>query len=109
MAYHPHPQASEMEARSMFETKYLSTPVALKADGEEGAIEAVFSTFNIVDRGMDVVLPGAIEHGKSIPLVWAHDWSKMIGRGVTDVQPDRAVFKGQLFLNTDAGRQAHET
>lgn len=89
--------------------KYFNTGAVLKADGDEGSIEAVFSTFNVVDRGGDVVMPGAIEHAKPAPMVWSHDWSRIVGKGVTDVQPDRAVFKGQFFLDTTAGMDAYRT
>lgn len=92
------------------ETKELRTRVTMKADGENaGSFEAVFSTFDVVDRGLDVVMPGAIENAKEVPVVWSHDWSKIIGRGVTEMQADRAVIKGQLFLNTNDGQQAYET
>jgi HK97 family phage prohead protease len=92
------------------DTKHLTTRAVLKADGDgEGSIEAVFSTFNVVDRGNDIVLPGAIEHGKEVPMVWAHDWSKIVGKGVTEVTPERAVYKGQFFLDTTAGMDAYRT
>jgi HK97 family phage prohead protease len=91
------------------DTKHLTTRAVLKADGDDGAIEAVFSTFNVIDRGGDIVLPGAIEHGKEVPMVWAHDWSKIVGKGITEVSPERAVYKGQFFLDTTAGMDAYRT
>lgn len=92
------------------DTKHLTTRAVLKADGDtEGIIEAVFSTFNVIDRGGDIVLPGAIEHGKEVPMVWAHDWSKIVGKGITEVTPEHAVYKGQFFLDTTAGMDAYRT
>jgi HK97 family phage prohead protease len=91
------------------EVKHLTTSAVLKADGDDGAIEAVFSTFNVIDRGGDIVLPGAIEHGKEVGMVWAHDWSKIVGKGTTEVTPERAVYKGQFFLDTTAGMDAYRT
>ena len=91
------------------EVKFATTPFTMKADGEPGAIEAVFSTFGVVDRAGDIVDKGAIPDGISLPMVWSHDWSRMIGKGTVRVEPDRAVFDGQLFLNTAAGNDAYET
>lgn len=91
------------------ETKYLVTGAQLKADEDEGHIEAVFSTFGVVDRDGDLVEPGAIPDGQDVPMVWAHDWTRIIGRGITAVDSERAVFKGRLFLDTEAGREAYAT
>jgi len=89
--------------------KFLSTPFVFKADSPEGTIEAVFSTLGVVDRGGDIVEKTAIEDGKSVPMVWSHDWSRMIGKGTVRVEDDRAVFTGNLFLDTDAGLDAYRT
>ena len=92
------------------ETKHLTTRAVLKADGDnEGTIEAVFSTFGVRDRDGDIVEPGAIENGKSVPMVWHHDWTRMIGKGVTETDDERAVFKGSIFMDTDAGADAYRT
>lgn len=91
------------------DTKHITTAAVLKAGGDEGAIEAVFSTFDVVDRDGDVVLPGAIEDGKSVPMVWAHDWSRPVGRGTICTDKNRAVFDGTFFLDTAAGMDAYRT
>ena len=46
--------------------------------------------------------------GNKVPLVWNHDWSKVIGRGIIETDNQKAVFKG-YFLNTEAGKEAYET
>ena len=43
-----------------------------------------------------------------MPLVWNHDWSKVIGRGIIETDNQKAVFKG-YFLNTEAGKEAYNT
>lgn len=92
------------------DTKHVTTRAVLKADGaDEGTLEAVFSTFNVVDHGNDIVLPSAIQDGKEIPMVWSHDWSRIIGKGVTHVETDRAVFRGRFFLDTTDGLDAYRT
>ena len=90
------------------ETKTITTAVELKADGE-GQIEAIFSTFGVPDRDGDIVEAGAIQDGQSVAMVWAHDWTQIIGKGVTRVNEQRAVFDGQLFIDTPAGRSAYDT
>jgi HK97 family phage prohead protease len=46
--------------------------------------------------------------GNKVPLVWNHDWSKVIGRGIIETDNQKAVFKG-YFLDTEAGKEAYET
>jgi HK97 family phage prohead protease len=91
------------------ETKKFTTRVDLKSGSEEGKIEAVISTFDIVDRDGEIVSRSAFKDGQPLPMVWAHDWAKPIGKGVIKVEPTRAVFKGQLFLDTTLGLDAYRT
>lgn len=76
---------------------------------EEGYLEAVFSVFDVVDSDGDVVKSSAIEDGIEIPLVWAHDWQKPIGKGIIVNDGKKAIFKGNFFLNSTWGRDAYET
>lgn len=76
---------------------------------EEGELEAVFSVFDIVDSDGDVVKSSAIHDGKAIPLVWAHDWSKPIGKGTIVNDGKRAIFKGKFFTETAMGMEAYKT
>lgn len=86
------------------------TTLQLEADGnEDGSLRAVFSTFGIVDSDNDVVMASAFTDGQTVPLVWAHDWTRIIGKGVIEVQPDRAVFNGGLFTDTHDGLEAYRT
>lgn len=92
------------------DTKHITTRAVLKADGDdEGSLEAVFSTFNVVDRDGDIVVPEAIEDGKSVPMVWSHDWNKPVGKGVIVREDNRAKFVGKFFLDTTAGLDAYRT
>lgn len=91
----------------MFETKHAAT-VDLKAD-EQGHIEAVFSTFGVVDSDGDILVREAFTDGQAVPLVWAHDWSMPIGKGTIRTDSKRAIFDGQFFTDTTAGRDAYQT
>ena len=90
---------------------YKNAPIELKEDGDTRYIEAVFSLFDTIDSDNDVTKSNALRSGytgNKVPLVWNHDWSKVIGRGISQTDNQKAVFKG-YFLNTEAGKEAYET
>lgn len=93
----------------MLDTKTVTSPAEWKADGPAGSLRAVISTFDVVDLDGDIVTAGAFTDRQAVPLVWAHDWTRPIGRGVINVEARRAVFDGQLFLDTDDGLNAYKT
>ena len=89
--------------------KKFIAPVTLKdaQEGqEEGSLEAVISTFDILDHDGEMVAASAFKDGQELPMVWSHDWSKLIGKGTIRVDTDRAVFNGQMFMDTVAGVEA---
>ena len=90
---------------------YKNAPIELKEDGDSRYIEAVFSLFDTIDSDNDVTKANALRSGytgNKVPLVWNHDWSKVIGRGIIETDNQKAVFKG-YFLPTEAGKEAYET
>ena len=90
---------------------YKNAPIELKEDGDTRYIEAVFSLFDVIDSDNDVTKSNALRSGytgNKVPLVWNHDWAKVIGRGIIETDNQKAVFKG-YFLNTEAGKEAYET
>lgn len=91
----------ELEHKS-FEVKSLN---------EEGQISAVVSTFGQIDRDGEIMDAGAFANsdGKSIPMVWAHDWNDPVGRGVVTANKKEATFTGQFFLDTQRGQEAYKT
>lgn len=82
---------------------------AISPDDESGLLSAIVSTFGIVDKDGDVVEPTAFTDGQELPMVWHHDWHKPIGKGVIEVTPEGAVFKGKFNLATSWGRDAYES
>lgn len=92
----------------MFDIKSVRVPLTLK-DGQEGNLQAVFSVFNEVDSDGDVVLASAFQDGQAVPLVWSHKWDMPVGKGVIRVEPNRAIFDGQFFIDTAAGKDAYLT
>src|SRR6056300_798700 len=90
---------------------FKNAPIELKKDGDTRYIEAVFSLFDTIDSDNDVTKANSLRSGytgNKVPLVWNHDWSKVIGRGIIETDNQKAVFKG-YFLNTEAGKEAYET
>jgi len=90
---------------------FKNAPIELKEDGDTRYIEAVFSLFDTIDSDNDVTKANSLRSGytgNKVPLVWNHDWSKVIGRGIIETDNQKAVFKG-YFLNTEAGKEAYET
>lgn len=80
----------------------------LKAD-EAGQVTAVIATFGVIDADGDIIEPGTFTAGQQVPMAWAHDWSKMVGKGAIEVTNTAAIFDGLFFMDTEAGLEAYKT
>lgn len=82
-------------------------------DEAKGLVRAVFSTFNKIDSHRDVTLPGAFEDGAEVPISsYGHtswDGALPVGKGVIRQTSTEALFEGQFFLDTTAGRDTFVT
>jgi phage head maturation protease len=82
-------------------------------DADQGRVEAVFSTFGVVDHDGDVTDPSAFKHGAKV-LISAYNhqsWQGAlpVGKGHIEVGPQGAILKGQFFMNTQHGRDTFNT
>jgi hypothetical protein len=81
-------------------------------DADKGIVEAVFSTFNVVDADGDVTLPGAFDDGAEwIMSAYGHkSWEGAlpVGKGIVRATDTEAIFSGQFFMNTTGGRNTFE-
>lgn len=81
-------------------------------DADKGQVEAVFATFNVIDKDGDVTLPGAFEDGAPVRIsAYQHtSWSGAlpVGKGVIRQTDTEAILEGQFFLNTTGGRDTFE-
>ena len=81
-------------------------------DVDQGLVEAVFSTFGVIDHDGDVLLEGAFEDGAKVRIsAYGHrSWmgALPVGRGTIRAEKDRAVLEGQFFLSTEGGRETFE-
>lgn len=91
------------------EIKRARAMLEAKAGGEPGSVQAVFSTFNVVDSDGDIVLASAFTDGQPVPMTWAHQWTLPVGKGAVRVLDNAAMFDGAFFLETDAGAEAYKT
>lgn len=93
------------------QTKTTRLAVTVK-DADSGLVEAVFSTYDVVDSDGDVTRPGAFDTGAPVLIsAWNHtSWGSAlpVGKGVIRDDGDKAVLEGRFFLNTDRGREHFE-
>ena len=40
-------------------------------------------------------------------MVWSHKWDMPIGKGTINQDNDKAVFKGEFFMDTESGKEAY--
>ena len=82
-------------------------------DEAKGLVKAVFATFNKIDSHGDVTLPGAFEDGAEVPISsYGHtswDGALPVGKGTIRQTQKEAIFEGQFFLDTAAGRDTFIT
>ena len=95
--------------------KRLPIQFDAKAVAEDGCFKGYASTFGNVDRGRDVVLPGAFKQTLAdkplgrIKMLRDHDSTMPIGVW-TSLAEDKSglVAEGQLAINTTKGRETYE-
>jgi len=104
---------NEAKGASVAETKQIHLEVK---DAEKGQVEAIVSTFGVVDRDGDIILDGAIVDGTKVTISdFGHSSalpflsSKPAGKGVIHIAEGKAILVGQYFMSTAHGREAFET
>lgn len=77
-------------------------------DESQGSVEAIFSTFNVIDSDRDVTRPGAFEEGAKVRIsAYNHSsWGTAlpVGKGVIRQTEEAAILDGQFFLDTATGK-----
>lgn len=99
------------------DTKAGAIPFELKAISDDGEFEGYASTFGNVDRGMDMVMPGAFRRTlkerklSAIKCLRDHDTRKLVGKWLAMEEDDRGLkVRGKLFaVGEDAIQLAKET
>lgn len=92
--------------------KDFSSTIRIK-DAAKGEVEAVFSTFNVIDKDGDVTPPDAIQDGAPIVVsAYGHQsWSGQlpVGKGVIRTTKSEAIADMQFFMDTTHGVDAFNT
>ncbi len=80
-----------------------------KAVQDDGYIEGLAVGYGNVDRGGDIVLPGAIRmSGKSLPMLMYHDQKRPAGVWSSfEETADGLLAKGRFSMSTMTGKEAH--
>lgn len=77
-------------------------------DADKGEIQAVFSTFDVVDKDFDVVKAGAFSGGAPVRIsAYGHQsWmgALPVGKGVIRTTGTEAILDGKFFMDTSVGR-----
>lgn len=79
--------------------------ITLTAAGE---VEAIFSTYNVVDRDGDVLLPGSMTDGAPVFIgAWNHGSvtgpHPPVGYGTIHTTASDSRLRGKFLMNTEAG------
>jgi hypothetical protein len=81
---------------------------------DKGEVEACVATLGVVDRDGDYMRPGCIKSGSKVIMSdYGHSsiigGQRPVGKGVINVVGDKAMFKGQVFMDTLDGQEAFKT
>ncbi len=80
----------------------------VKFDDDAGTVSAAIATLDVRDKDRDVTLPGFFGKQETA-IAWAHDRSRLAGKGRISETKDAARFDGKFFLETIEGREAYLT
>lgn len=84
----------------------------VKADDDARTVEGFASVFNNVDSYNDIVLPGAfvktLKRKKSIPMLWQHDTSQVIGMWDEFEERDKGLYVKGTIIDTTIGNDAYK-
>ena len=110
------------ELKNALAPKTLDLPFEVKLglvdddDAADGTIEGYASVFGLLDRGGDIVEPGAFKRSLTAwrrkkqlpPMLWYHDPSRPIGAWKAIEEDDKGLkVRGELNLDVQAGKEVH--
>lgn len=92
----------------MLHRKSLINPGNIKASVEDRIIEGYASVFGVLDKDRDIVEPGAftkflagLDSPESIPLLYQHDPSQVIGKHIELREDSKGLFFRAKMANTE--------
>ena len=112
------------EELKTMQTKTFKADIEVKGltestDAPYGSFTALVSVFNNVDLVNDRIIPGAFADsladytakGKTLPIVWSHDWSNadsFIGKTLSAVETPEGLLISASFFNTPKAQHIRE-
>jgi hypothetical protein len=94
--------------------KHLPVVFDAKAVKDSGEFEGYASTFGNVDKGFDVVMPGAFTKSLQerpagqVKMLWQHDTTKPIGVLTSAAEDGKGLYvKGQILTSIQQGAEAY--
>lgn len=89
----------------------VTVNLQLKSDAiaEDGTFEGLAAVYGNLDNQGDRIEPGAFaaDHGREVPILWAHKRDEVAGVGTLEDGPDGLRIKGRFLLDTRAGAEAY--
>lgn len=84
----------------------------LKSSADDGTFVGVASTYGNKDLGGDIVDKGAFtktlsERGATVPILWQHDPTIVLGKGVLTDTPQGLQIAGKLTLAVEKALECH--
>lgn len=96
--------------------EHKALPYDFKDIGDGGTFAGYTAVYNSVDRGGDIILPGAFTKsleskrasGSTVKMLWQHDPSKVIGVWDSFSDDGKGLFgNGRLIKEVQQAREAH--
>lgn len=89
------------------ELEYKSIPLEIKQITDKGVFIGLASPYNNIDDGMDRVASsiGPTNDGKTVPILYQHDTTKVLGNQTLKNTPAGIQTTGQLILDKDSDGQ----
>ncbi len=91
------------------EPKYLQ--MELKETAEDGTFSGIASVYGVEDLDGDVIDKGAftktISENPTIPILWQHDPSEVIGEGTVKEWQGKILVNGRLDMADPVAQKAH--
>lgn len=113
-----------VKEQKLMQTKTFKADIEVKAkeanaDAPYGSFTALVSVFNNTDLVNDRIIPGAFADslasfeasGKTLPIVWSHDWSNadsFIGKTLSAVETEDGLLVNAAFFNTPKAQHIRE-
>lgn len=93
------------------EIKRISLPFEVKEVSEDGTFSGVASVYGVEDLGGDIIEKGAFKktlaENPTIPVLWQHDQTEVIGQGEVKEWQNKILLNGKLDNEDPVAQKAY--